>query len=205
MRLYAAWDGTPSGFDDDRDEQRAAARAEIAAGEHLFNSVPMTISNVRGLNDNATLNKPATFAGTCATCHDTPNIGDHSLPLPLDIGTAHTGNASFETDTVVAAAVSQLSMPDLPIFLISGCPIRSRQARPIVLHNQSRACFITGHCADFNRVKGPILRGLAARAPYFHNGAAATLQELVNYYNVRFNMSLSQQQKDELVAFLNTL
>ena len=82
----------------------------------------MTISNVRGLNDNATLNKPATFAGTCATCHDAPNIGHHSLPLPLDIGTVHTCVASFEPDTVVAEAVGQSSTPDLPIFLISGCP-----------------------------------------------------------------------------------
>jgi cytochrome c peroxidase len=27
-----------------------------------------------------------------------------------------------------------------------------------------------------------ILRGLAARAPDFHNGAAANLEELVNFY-----------------------
>lgn len=64
---------------------------------------------------------------------------------------------------------------------------------------------ITGHCADFNRVKGPILRGLAARAPYFHNGAAANLRELVNFHNLRFNMGLSEKQKRELIAFLNTL
>ena len=32
---------------------------------------------------------------------------------------------------------------------------------------------------DLNRVKGPILRGLAARAPYFHNGAAASLLQAV--------------------------
>ncbi len=49
------------------------------------------------------------------------------------------------------------------------------------------------------------LSDLAARAPYFHNGAAANLHELVNFYNQRFNMSLSEQQKNELVAFLNTL
>ena len=206
MTLYAAWDAAASGFDDDRDEHRAAARAEIAAGEQLFNSTPMTISNVRGLNDNITLNKLATFAGTCATCHDTPNIGNHSLPLPLDIGTGHTGSASFEPDPVVAAAVSELSMPDLPIFLISGCPnpFKTGQAESFYTTDPGRA-LITGHCADFNRLKGPILRGLAARAPYFHNGAAANLHELVNFYNQRFNMSLSDQQKNELVAFLNTL
>jgi cytochrome c peroxidase len=161
---------------------------------------------VRGLNDNVALNKPSTFAGTCATCHDTPNIGNHSLPLPLDIGVAHLSKAEFESDPVIAAAVSELSMPDLPVFLISGCqnPFNPGQAESFYTTDPGRA-LITGHCADFNRVKGPILRGLAARAPYFHNGAAANLRELVNFYNLRFEMALSEKQKRELIAFLNSL
>jgi len=60
-------------------------------------------------------------------------------------------------------------------------------------------------CGDFNRVKGPILRGLAARAPYFHNGAAANLDEPVNFYNQRFQMNLTAEQKTDLIAFLNSL
>ena len=64
---------------------------------------------------------------------------------------------------------------------------------------------ITGQCSDFNRIKGPILRGLAARAPYFHNGAAADLRELVNFYNQRFSMQLTEEQKSDLIAFLNSL
>ena len=182
------------------------ARAEIAAGEKLFNSAPMTISNVRGLNDNAALNKPTAFAGTCATCHDTPNIGHHSLPLPLDIGVGHSSNPNFEPDPIVAAAVAQLSEPDLPLFLISGCPnpFNKGQAESFYTTDPGKA-LVSGNCADFNRVKGPILRGLAARAPYFHNGAAANLHELVNFYNLRFQMSLSEKQKEQLVAFLNSL
>ena len=64
---------------------------------------------------------------------------------------------------------------------------------------------LTGQCSDLNRVKGPILRGLAARAPYFHNGAAANLLQVVNFYNQRFQMNLTALQKAELVAFLNSL
>jgi len=63
---------------------------------------------------------------------------------------------------------------------------------------------VTGRCSDFNRGKGPVLRGLAARAPYFHNGSAANLQELVNFYDRRFNMQLTEEQKSDLVAFLNS-
>jgi cytochrome c peroxidase len=50
-----------------------------------------------------------------------------------------------------------------------------------------------------------VLRGLAARAPYFHNGAAATLLDAVNFYNQRFQMNLTPKQKQQLVAFLNSL
>jgi cytochrome c peroxidase len=64
---------------------------------------------------------------------------------------------------------------------------------------------ISGKCADIGKVKGPILRGLAARAPYFHNGGAKTLDDVVEFYNQRFNLALSKQQKGDLVAFLRTL
>jgi cytochrome c peroxidase len=64
---------------------------------------------------------------------------------------------------------------------------------------------ITGQCADIGKLKGPILRGLAARAPYFHNGSAATLRDLVEFYNQRFSIGLTNQQKSDLVAFLNSL
>jgi cytochrome c peroxidase len=64
---------------------------------------------------------------------------------------------------------------------------------------------ISGNCADIGKVKGPILRGLAGRAPYFHNGSAATLLDAVNFYNDRFNIGFTDQQKQDLVAFLETL
>ena len=64
---------------------------------------------------------------------------------------------------------------------------------------------VTGKCADIGKFKGPILRELAARAPYFHNGSAATLMDAVTFYDTRFNLNLSQQDKDDLVAFLKTL
>jgi cytochrome c peroxidase len=64
---------------------------------------------------------------------------------------------------------------------------------------------ISGNCADIGKIKGPILRGLAARAPYFHNGSAATLMDVVNFYDQRFSIGFTPQQKQDLVNFLNTL
>ncbi len=54
-------------------------------------------------------------------------------------------------------------------------------------------------------MKGPILRGLSARAPYFHNGSAATFEDVVNFYDQRFGIGLTDQEKTDLVAFLQTL
>ena len=69
---------------------------------------------------------------------------------------------------------------------------------------QPRA-LITGLWKDVGRLKGPILRGLASRAPYFHNGSAQTLGDVLNFYNTRFGVGLSQQEKKDLIAFLNSL
>src|SRR5437764_2804708 len=161
MSLYQAWERAPPAGDEDQD----AARADVAAGEKLFNNLPLSISNVRGLNDNPALGRPTTFIGSCTSCHDTPNTGNHSLPLPLDIGTAHSANPSFEPDPAIRAAVAQLSGPRLPVFLVAGCPnpFNAGQPESFYTSDPGRA-LITGKCSDFNRLKGPILRGPAGRA-----------------------------------------
>jgi cytochrome c peroxidase len=58
---------------------------------------------------------------------------------------------------------------------------------------------------SLNSFKPPVLRGLAARAPYFHNGLANNLQELVGYYNILLDLNLSSSDQHDLVAFLRTL
>ena len=207
MTLFAAWENGGNPEDYERGAfYRREARSDIAAGEVLFNTVPLTISAVRGLNDNAALGNPVSFKGTCTSCHDTPNVGDHSLPLPLDIGTAHTPGAGLETDPNIQRAIAELDEPDMPIFLVSGCKSPFSAGQPVSFYTTDLGKgMITGLCSDVNRIKGPVLRGLAGRAPYFHNGAAATLLQAVNFYNQRFSMNLTEEQKRQLVAFLNSL
>jgi cytochrome c peroxidase len=211
MTLFAAWENGGNPYrDEDHDGrggfERRAARSDIAAGEVLFNTLPINIVAVRGLNDSAALGSPAVIKGTCTTCHDAPNVGNHSLPLPLDIGIAHTPRAGFENDPNIEKGIAELNEPDLPIFLVRGCQPPFSGGQPVSFYTTDLGKgMITGLCSDLNRVKGPILRGLAARAPYFHNGAAATLLQAVNFYNQRFSMNLTGEQKDQLVAFLNSL
>jgi cytochrome c peroxidase len=55
------------------------------------------------------------------------------------------------------------------------------------------------------RLNGPILRGLASRAPYFHNGSAESLGDVIDFYNKRFNVGFTPQEKSDLIAFLSAL
>jgi cytochrome c peroxidase len=90
--------------------------------------------------------------------------------------------------------------PDLPLFTLE-CPATGQ----VVQTTDPGRALITGKCVDIGKVKGPILRGLSARAPYFHNGAAATLRDVVEFYNTRFQLQLTPQDMDDVVAFLQAL
>jgi hypothetical protein len=175
--LFQSW----SNLDDE--DRGAAARAAIARGERLFNSKPIDITGVAGLNEDLGV---AHIPGTCGTCHDSPNIGNHSLPVPLNIGVGDTN--------------SPLDVSYLPVITL-----RNKTTNQIVQTTDPGRALITGKWEDIGKVKGPILRGLASRAPYFHNGSAKTLGDAVNFYNSRFNLGLTAQEKADLVAFLNSL
>lgn len=182
--LYEKWTKLRGSHDDDND--RSEARASVARGEALFNTLPITISGVAGLNDKPGV--PASFIGNCTSCHDTPNVGNHSVALAINIGV---------TDF---PAMPALDTKGLPVYTIQ-C---NAGGKPIQTTDPGRA-LTTGKCADVGKTKGPILRALAARAPYFHNGSAATLDDVLEFYVQRFGLTLSKQQKSDLVAFLGTL
>jgi len=172
--LYESWKNDGSPF-----------RRSVARGETLFNTFPIPITGVAGLND--ALKQPV-IMGTCTTCHDTPNAGNHSFSVPLGIGTT--------------------AYPVQPALDVAGLPVYTVQCiatgETVQVTDIGRA-MISGKCADIGKVKGPVLRALAARAPYFHNGGAKTLDDAVEFYNERFSLALTRQQKADLVAFLRTL
>jgi cytochrome c peroxidase len=63
----------------------------------------------------------------------------------------------------------------------------------------------TGKFADLNRFKTPNLRGLAARAPYFHNGIASTFNDVVRHYELALGFRFTPHERADLVAFLEAL
>ena len=64
---------------------------------------------------------------------------------------------------------------------------------------------ITGKWSDVDRFKVPQLRALAARAPYFHNGSAATLRDVVIHYEKALGFQFTELERFDLVAFLSAL
>jgi hypothetical protein len=180
--LFNAW-ATITGADQD---PYLESRRAIARGQAIFNTRPITVSGVAGLNGHTFPNGvtvPETIVGTCTTCHDSPNAGNHSVKAPLNIGLAEPAIA-----------------PYLPVYTL-----RNITTQATIQTTDPGRAMITGKWVDIGKFKGPILRGLAGRAPYFHNGSAATLDEAIDFYESRFNLGLTPQEKSDLIAFLRAL
>ena len=159
------------------------ARASIARGQAVFNTKTINITRVAGINDVLGV---AAISGSCGTCHDALNVGNHSVSAPLNIGTG------------------DLTSP-LDVSYLPEITLRNNTTGVTVQTTDPGRALVTGLWADIGKVKGPILRGLAARAPYFHNGSAASLSDVVTFYDKRFNIGFTDQEKADLIAFLNSL
>jgi hypothetical protein len=187
--IFDAWSRATGGA-------RGNARAAIARGQALFNEKAITIEGVSGINDEFSV---ASVTGTCTTCHDTPNAGNHSVPAPLDIGIADPPVPAQAGGNGVQNRFG-LPVGDMPVYTL-----RKTGSTEIKVVTDPGRALITGKWDDVGRFKGPILRALSGRAPYFHNGAAATLRDVVDFYDRRFEIQLSEQEKADLVAFLRAL
>jgi cytochrome c peroxidase len=166
------------------EHSKAPEKQAIVRGQDLFNTRVFVIDNVAGLNGAPEDPVGTPLRATCTICHDTPNAGNHSISMPLNIGLTDAARRT----------------PDLPLYTL-----RNKATFETVQTTDPGRAMVTGKWADVGKFKGPILRALAARAPYFHNGAAATLEEAVDFYNTRFNIGLTSQEKADLVAFLKAL
>ncbi len=165
----------------------------IARGQAIFNSRMFPITGVAGLNGATFPNGvtvPQTITSTCGVCHDAPNAGNHSISAPLNIGAADMPGETNVLDTSYLPAITICQRPSLTNCVQTTDPGRA---------------LITGQFADVGKFKGPVLRGLAARAPYFHNGSAQTLADVVTFYDARFHIGFTAQERADLIAFLSSL
>jgi cytochrome c peroxidase len=187
--LFGAWQTLTAGTD------RASERESVSRGETIFNTRKITVSGVTGLNNIPGI--PSPLSGTCAGCHSQVDAGNSARPdAQFDIGIASAEVGPNKIDPA----------PDLPVFDVqcTGTFTTPFNGNHVKLHDLGLG-LITGRCADLGRFTVPQLRGLAARAPYFHDGSAGTVVDVVDFYNGRFGIGLSAQEKQDLVNFLRSL
>jgi len=190
---YDAWAGKAGSW---REEERAS----IARGQALFNTRVLNVADAAGFN-NANALAPVIvttnpFKATCATCHNIPG-GGAQFPSEL-----HTLGIGGQNERLGGPAPSR----DLPIFKVS-CkpPYKTVYDGTEVLTNDPGLALITGRCADVGRRTVPQLRALSARAPYFSDGSAATLEEVMRFYDRRFGAGFTDQDVRDLVNFMRAL
>lgn len=164
----------------------------IARGEKLFNTRAFIISDVPGFTDRplrqnrarrGTLSR-GSQRGTCATCHNLPALGSNSAPLLMNTG-------------ISAAA---LRTPDMPLYTLRNIKTGARTQT-----TDPGAAMKSGKWADIGKFKVPSLRALETHSPYMHNGFSAELLDIVQFYDSRFSIGLTNSEKQDLKAFLEAL
>lgn len=121
---------------------------------------------------------------SCSGCHSSANNG------------TNVNNSMFDIRTASAEART----PDLPLYTF-----RNRSTGEIRQLTDAGRGNVTGLWTDLGRFKTPTLRALAARAPYFHNGIALTLEDVVRHYERHLGFVFTDAERADLVAFLSAL
>src|SRR5258708_22127162 len=173
------WEGSPA---DGRTLTKN--RGELGDGENIFYSKPIRITGVAGLNDAA----HPVINGFCTTCHNTPEIGNNSAKRFMNTGLS---------DPYLANNPLAGNIIEFPKYVID--PNNNLRA-----HNTTTdpgLALRTGKFANIGKFKVPNLRGLGSRAPYFHNGAAKTLDDVVNFYDKRFGIGFTSEEKRKVILF----
>jgi len=192
------WKKLPRTGDAAQDAQ-ATSRESIARGHDVFMFRTFFIKDSMHLNT-VGLGNPA--KRTCGTCHGMHMTGLDSANGWMDIGTTNLPWAREEPLNPWNEA-----KPQMPLFRVTCKPaVRPHPFLGRVIYTQDPGrALISGLCNDVGTIVMEQFRGLAARAPYFSNGSAGTLRELIDFYDRRYAIGYSEQEKLDLANFLGAL
>lgn len=137
---------------------------------------------------------PGPQAG-CVTCHDGPNVGNHSTRLAINIGVADVVPVTSSNNTNV-----NFNNSGLPTFYL-----QNKATGEIVQITDPGRATVSGKWSHIGQFKGPVLHGLVNRSPFFHSGAAKNLDAVIDFYSIRFNANFTAQEHIDLVNFLKSL
>jgi len=160
----------------------------------------------------------------CTVCHAAQDVGDNPLPAfvtPLTPGgglgqdpalfvggaTAASEDPFCATNPTDRFCTASFNLPEfqqrtsrLPLYTLT-----QKGTGDTIKVTDPGLALITHFFENAGYQKPPVLRNLAARAPFFHNGAAKNLNQLVDFYDQNFSIGLSAQEHRDLVAFLEAL
>lgn len=186
---FDAWEKMPEGEKAKLPADVREFRASVARGARAFRERTFLISDTAGINTPIGFGNPV--RNSCVFCHNMSHMGMDVAPGQVDLGTT---NMPFADPA-----------PHLPLFRVTctGKP-HPHYGRTILTHDPGFA-LTTGRCADVGRITLQTMRGLSARAPYFSNGSAKDLRAVVDYYDRRYTIGYSEQEKTDLVNLMRAL
>ena len=192
------WAHLPEGRDA-AERERNVFRESVQRGHDVFFFRTFWISDAMHIN---TVGLGNPIKRTCSTCHGMHMTGMDTANGWMDLGTTNHPWALEPAESPWAK-----KLPELPLFKITcraDLPPHPFLGRIIYTQDPGRA-LISGKCEDVGAIVIQQFRGLAARAPYFSNGSAGSLREVVDFYDRRFNIRYTEQEKVDLVNFLSVL
>ncbi len=182
--------------------QAMSARRSIQRGQEIFDGKTrtFTIEGVPGLND---VVGQAEVQGFCGTCHNSGDRGNDFFLDPKRLGIMDNSSTALPATR------------DMPLFSFL-CPVGAIPyfENPVTrggvkydefLTTDPGVGLISGKCADLGKMKVPVLRGAAGRAPYFHGGNVASLYDLIDFYDRRFSIGFTAEERADLEHFLRSL
>lgn len=196
--IGTVWRDLPAG----KTEQEAARnefRESVARGHDAFFFRTFWIQDSMHINS-VGLGNP--IKRTCATCHGMHMTGMDTANGWMDLGTTNLPWALEPPQDPWSTR-----KPELPLFRITckaNIPPHPFLGREIYTQDPGRA-LVSGKCEDVGAIVLQQMRALSARPPYFSNGSAQTLREIVDYYDRRYNIQYTEQEKQDLVNFMSTL
>ena len=185
---FAAWE-KPGADDATLTPAQRDFRASVARGARVFRDRTFLITDSAGINSPIGFGNPV--RNSCVFCHNMSQMGNDVAPGQVDLGTTTLPFAD--------------PAPHLPLFRVTCLKDpHPHYGRTILTHDPGFA-LTSGRCADVGKITLQSMRGLAARAPYFSNGSAKDLRTVVDYYERRYDIRYTEQEKQDLVNLMESL
>jgi hypothetical protein len=185
---FAAWEN-PASDDAQLTPAQREYRASVARGARVFREKTFLITDSAGINSPMGFGNPV--RNSCVFCHNMSQMGNDVAPGQVDLGTTTLPFAD--------------PAPHLPLFRITCLKDPHPHYGRSILTQDPGFALTTGRCADVGKITLQSMRGLAARAPYFSNGLAKDLMGVVEYYERRYNIGYTEQEKQDLVNLMGAL